>query len=128
MPARFSVRWIVSLVLTGVAAVTLSLSMGITGTDRWSPRPAAAAGGAPAQIQIKNFAFDPPVLTISAGQTLVWTNDDVVPHTATADTKAWNSGQVGPGHRYTVTLTKSGTYDYACTIHTFMHAKVVVTK
>jgi len=94
-----------------------------------SPGPTAAtAAAAPVQIEMKNFAFDPPAIAVKAGQTLTWTNGDVVPHTATAATKAWDSGQMAPGRSYAVTLTKPGTYEYACSNHPFMHAKVIVTK
>jgi len=87
----------------------------------------AAAGARPVQIQMKNFAFDPPAITVRAGQTLTWTNGDVVPHTATADGKTWDSGQMAPGRSYTVTVTKPGTYEYTCSNHPFMRAKVFVT-
>lgn len=123
---RFNIRRASARTLAGAAAVVLSFSTAIGGTGLPSPRIAAAAGAV--QVQMRNFAFDPPTITVTAGQTLVWMNDDVVPHTSTANAKAWDSGQVGPGHNYTVTLTKPGTYDYGCTIHTFMHAKVLVMK
>lgn len=126
MATRFNIHRAVPRTLVGAAAVALSFSAAIGGTVLPSPRTAAAAG--PVQIQMKNFAFDPPTITISAGQTLVWTNDDVVPHTSTANAKAWDSRHVDPGHSFKVTLTKPGMYDYGCSIHPFMHAKIVVMK
>jgi len=108
------------------AALLLPAAVGVT---VYSPHASAAAAGArPIQIQMKNFAFDPPAITIKAGQKLTWTNDDVVPHTSTADRKMWDSGQMAPGRSYTVTVTKPGTYEYACSVHPFMRAKVIVTK
>lgn len=112
-----------------VVAAALSVLTGIAGMAVSPPR--AAAAGAEArrvQIQMKNFAFDPAAITVRVGQTLVWTNADVVPHTATADQKAWDSGQMAPGRRFTVTATKPGTYEYTCSNHPFMHAKVIVTE
>src|SRR5579864_4019021 len=105
---------------------------GIVAAAWWLPpaaveATAATAAARPIQIQMKNFAFDPPVITIKAGQTLSWTNDDVVPHTATANGKTWDSGQMAPGRSYTVRVTKPGKYEYTCSNHPFMHAKVVVT-
>jgi amicyanin len=110
------------------AAATVSLLAGVLWATIPPGRTAAAGAAASVRIEMKNFAFDPPAIEVKAGQTLTWTNGDVVPHTATAATKAWDSGQMAPGRTYTVTLTKPGTYDYACSIHPFMHAKVVVTK
>ena len=46
----------------------------------------AQAGDTPAQthtILIKDFAFVPDHLIVSAGDTVVWKNEDIVPHTAT---------------------------------------------
>ena len=124
---KFYVR--VGVRTTGIVAAALSLLPVIVGATVSPPRAAAAAAGArPIQIEMKNFAFAPAATTIKAGQTLTWTNDDVVPHTATADQKAWDSGQMAPGRSYTVTVTKPGTYEYACSIHPFMHAKVIVTE
>src|SRR5579864_9692712 len=103
---------------------------GIVAAALWPPPAAVEATAATAAvrpIQMKNFAFDPPAITIKAGQTLSWTNDDVVPHTATADRHTWDSGQMAPGRSYTVTVTTPGTYEYTCSNHPFMRAKVIVT-
>ena len=112
----------------GFTVAALSLATGVAWTAVSPGRTAGASGVAPILIQMKNFAFDPPAIAVSVGQTLTWTNNDVVPHTATADEKFWDSGQMAPGLTYTVTVTKPGTYDYRCSIHPFMHAKVIVTK
>jgi plastocyanin len=88
----------------------------------------AATVGTGAQIRIKNFAFGPATTTLEAGQKLTWINDDPIPHTATAQDKQWDSGQVAPGKSFTVTITKPGIYVYTCLIHPFMQAKVIVTK
>jgi plastocyanin len=126
MTERFAWHGVLVWNVARVTAAALLVSTAVVWTAV-SPRRTAAAG-TPVQIQMKNFAFTPPVISVSAGQPLVWTNDDVVPHTTTAGKKAWNSGEVAPGHSYTVMLTKPGTYEYACTIHTFMHAKIIVTQ
>lgn len=89
---------------------------------------APQATGAGAQIHIKNFAYGPVTVTVGAGQKVTWVNDDAVPHTATAVGKQWDSGQLGPGGSFTVTMTKPGTYAYHCEVHPFMQAKVVVTQ
>jgi plastocyanin len=126
MRERFAWHSISARSVARVSAAALLVSTALLWTAV-SP-PSTAAAGTPVQIQMKNFAFAPQTISITVGQPLMWTNDDVVPHTTTANEKAWNSGEVAPGHNYTVMLTKPGTYDYACTIHTFMHAKIVVTK
>ena len=129
MTGNFRLRGTSGVRAAGVVAAALSLLAGVAWIAVSPPRaPAAAAAGGRVPIQMKNFAFDPAATTVRVGQTLSWTNDDVVPHTATADQKAWDSGQMAPGRSFTVTVTKPGTYGYTCANHPFMHAKVIVTK
>jgi plastocyanin len=89
--------------------------------------PAAPAAPAPAAVvKIAGFAFGPANLTVARGQTITWTNGDAVAHTITSDAKVWDSGPVGPGASFSVTLTEPGTYTYFCAIHPSMHGTVVV--
>lgn len=113
--------------VTLMAALLLVIGVAWTGV---SPRAAASANpvGTGVRIQVKNFAFEPAAITIKVGQKLTWTNDDVVPHTATADHNVWDSGQVAPGHSFTVTVIRPGMYEYTCLNHPFMHAKVIAVK
>jgi len=92
------------------------------------PAPPAKVGDV--QIHIRAFTFAAGTATVAAGHTVTWINDDVVPHTATAQTdhgKLWDTGQVVPGSSMTVTPSKPGTYVYQCDDHPFMRAKLVVT-
>lgn len=80
-------------------------------------------------VSIKNFAFAPSALTVKAGTTVTWTNQDSEAHTVTSrDTGgALHSAPLNPGQTYSYTFTTPGTYDYLCTIHPFMTATVTVT-
>jgi plastocyanin len=104
------------------------------GTDGFAARPlrpAPAPRVGDAQIRVRGFAFGRQKVTVAAGHTVTWINDDPVPHTATAQTthgKLWDSGQVVPGSSMTVTMSKPGTYVYQCDDHPFMRATVVVTR
>ncbi|MGW1003932.1 cupredoxin domain-containing protein [Streptomyces sp. NPDC002520] len=81
-------------------------------------------------VAIKNFAFSPATLKVTAGTTVTWTNQDTDAHTVTS------TGAGGPMHSpalathatYSYRFTKPGTYAYLCTIHPFMTAKVEVTR
>lgn len=77
-------------------------------------------------ITIQNFAFSPATITIPAGTTVTWTNQDTVAHTATSDTGAWDSGTLATGQSYSHTFDTPGTYPYHCTIHPFMKATIIV--
>jgi amicyanin len=91
--------------------------------------PQAAAPAAPvgnqAKVSITNFAFSPAVLTIKAGSTVTWTNNDIVAHTVTF-TDAANSPVLNHGDTFSRTFTAAGTYAYICSIHPFMHGTVNV--
>jgi len=83
------------------------------------------AGGTHA-VEIADFAFSPPILTITAGETVTWTNADPVVHTATSTSGAFDSGDLDQGESYSVTFTTPGTYDYLCTPHPTMTGSIVV--
>jgi plastocyanin len=70
--------------------------------------------------------FQPPTLTVTAGTTVTFGNNDVTTHTSVADGGAWSSGNISPGTMFSVTLNTKGTFTYHCTIHPFMNGTVVV--
>jgi amicyanin len=92
--------------------------------------PVAAGGNVPvtgqAKVSIANFAFEPATLTVKAGTTVVWTNNDVVAHTVSF-TDAANSPVLNHGDTFSRLFTAPGTFSYICSIHPFMHGTVVVT-
>lgn len=79
-----------------------------------------------AKIAIRNFAFVPATITIKKGETVTWTNEDSVGHTATALDGTFDSGILQQGKSFSFTFTKAGTFDYKCTPHPNMRGKVVV--
>ena len=94
-----------------------------------TPAEAPAPPAGPNAVDINNFAFTPATLTIPAGTTITWTNRDEEPHTVVSnDGSTFHSPGMGTGASYTVTFTNTGTFDYVCSIHPFMHGTVVVTK
>ena len=87
------------------------------------PAPAAAQ-----QVSIYNYKFDPEVLTVPAGTTVVWTNKDEVPHSVVSSDKRFTqSGGLDTGDHYSYTFTDAGSYEYFCSLHPFMKGKIVVT-
>jgi len=76
-------------------------------------------------VGIANFAFLPAALTIAAGETVTWVNQDAAPHSVQAkDGQA--SDVLAPGARYSRRFDKAGEFDYACSVHPYMTGKVVV--
>jgi plastocyanin len=84
------------------------------------------AGAVKVSAAINNFSFVPQILTINAGDTVVWTNNDSTAHTVTADAGAFNSPTIGNGGSFSFTFNTAGTYRYHCSIHPSMTGQVVV--
>ncbi|HEY8678630.1 MAG TPA: plastocyanin/azurin family copper-binding protein [Candidatus Dormibacteraeota bacterium] len=91
----------------------------------------ASAANAPAQIvSCAGFAgcFSPNPIRMTIGSTVSWTNTSTPPHTATADTGAWNTGTIASGGTSAaVSFNTVGTFAYHCAIHPTMHGSVIVT-
>ena len=82
---------------------------------------------AAASVSIKNMAFNPASLSLTAGATVTWTNSDTTIHTVTADDGSFNSGNIAIGATYSRVFNTAGIVSYHCTIHPEMTGKVVVT-
>lgn len=82
----------------------------------------AAAGGT---VRMAGLAFAPGTLTVAKGSTVVFDNDDTAPHTVTARSGGVDSGVLDPGKQFSVTVTDG--FDYFCSIHPSMTAKIAVT-
>ena len=66
-------------------------------------------------------------LMITLGTTVTWTNDDTaMPHTVTAVDGSFDSGQLAAGLTFSFTFDKPGEFEYFCTLHPWMRAKVEV--
>jgi plastocyanin len=87
--------------------------------------PAAARSAAPA-VFIKNDAFSPQILTVTSGQSVIFTNDDDDAHTVTANDGAFDSKGLDTNDVWRHTFSKPGSYRYFCELHPFMHGTIVV--
>lgn len=79
-----------------------------------------------ASVFIKNFAFNPATLTIKAGTTVTWTNNDPFPHQIKS--AAFNSSPLDQGSTFQFTFSALGQYDYSCAIHPSMKGKIIITQ
>jgi len=86
---------------------------------------AGSSGGK--EVAMKDIKFNPASVTVKAGQTVTWTNDDTVGHDVTGDD--FNSGDPGGlqnGDTFAHTFDTAGTFDYVCTVHPGMEGSVKV--
>jgi plastocyanin len=84
-----------------------------------------AAGGGGNLVGMAGLAFQPAELTVAKGTTVVFDNDDTAPHTVTARSGGTDSGVIDPGKSFSLVAAES--FDYFCSIHPSMTAKLVVT-
>jgi plastocyanin len=96
-----------------VAIATISLS-------------AVAARAADLEVKIDNFTFTPQRLTVKAGTTVTWTNEDDIPHTVASSTKAFKSKALDTDDKFSFTFTTPGSYEYFCSLHPHMTGAIVV--
>lgn len=75
-------------------------------------------------VIIEDYKYNPEEITIKSGETITWINKDSVRHTATGD--SFDSGLFGKDESFQQKFDESGTYDYICTPHPYMKAKVIV--
>ena len=89
----------------------------------------SSTGPAPASspsVSMAGRAFSPSTVTIAAGGSVTFRNDDDRAHTVTAKDGAFNSGTIGEGGSWKRTFKQAGTFSYLCAIHPEMTGKVVV--
>ena len=77
-------------------------------------------------IEIHKMKFQTKILDVKIGDTVTWINKDVVPHTATAKDKSWDSGRLKKGESFTLTITDETALDYFCFYHRQMKAALFI--
>ena len=77
-------------------------------------------------VNLSGYAFKPKTLTISAGDSVIWTNRDPAFHDVTSDTNLFNSGVMTTGKTFKYTFKESGTYQYHCESHPYMKGVISV--
>jgi plastocyanin len=91
---------------------------------------AAACGGGGAgpevrRVEIHGFRYAPDTVAAAQGDTVVWTNRDLVAHTANR-AGGWNTGAIAAGAEGRIVAGAPGTYTYVCAYHPTMRATLRV--
>ena len=95
-----------------------------------APLLAASANRAAAathQVEIKGFKYKPAALQVAAGDSVVFTNKDGAPHTATALDGSFNTGTLKKGKSGTITVAAAGTFKYKCKFHPKMKGEITAS-
>ena len=94
---------------------------------------APAASAAPGTVLLTGFAFAPATVSVAAGSTLAFTNQDSVKHqlvegeNGTPASASAPQSPVAPGQTVSIPFSKAGSLTITCTIHPSMNLKVTVT-
>ncbi len=77
-------------------------------------------------VEIRQLKFEPAELTVAVGDTVVWINRDIVPHTVSALDAEWSSGELKKDESWQWIARTRGTTRYYCEYHPTMRANLVV--
>jgi plastocyanin len=77
-------------------------------------------------VLMKTVGFQPAELTVNRGDTIVWKNEDIVPHSATARDASWDSKAINPDSSWRLVAEKPGRHDYYCVFHPTMRGTIEV--
>ena len=78
-------------------------------------------------VTIKDFAFTPADLTINAGDTVTWVNEDRARHSAWDDSgNAFDTGLLGQGDSASLTFNGQGSFSYRCRPHGNMRGTITI--
>jgi plastocyanin len=104
--------------ILAVAAAVIVCVIGLATDERPSPKTYT--------VTMENMRFQPETLTVTRGDTIVWVNKDLVPHTATSKAGGFDSEVIQAEKSWRFTVQKKGDFAYVCTFHPTMTAMLRV--
>ncbi len=78
-------------------------------------------------VEITNFEFKPAAIKVKKGDTVVFINRDIVPHTATADDGSWDTGSITTGESQEIIISENMTSSFYCFYHQAMKGSFTST-
>jgi plastocyanin len=87
-----------------------------------------ASSGSGTRVAMKDLKFIPADLTVDAGETVTWVNEESVPHNVVnaEEGQEPKSELFGEGGTYEFTPREPGKIEYVCTIHPGMEGTLTV--
>lgn len=79
-------------------------------------------------VVIENMVFNPKEIAVHAGDTIVWINKDLVPHTATGIDNTMESGSISAGSKWSTRIKNEMVGDYRCSFHPTMTGSITLAK
>jgi len=106
----------VLLLIVPIVAVVAIVATATLGSDSGDAQATQRAN----EVVIKDFAYAPDPLPVSAGGTVIVRNLDDAAHTVTADDDSFDTGDMAGGSTKRFVVDEPGRYAYHCTIHDYM--------
>jgi plastocyanin len=116
----------VSWTRTRTLGITLALTAAMVPFATCSGASAAKAAAHTGTVTMDGTTYTPKTLTVKLGDSVVWTNKDPFPHTATSRSQVFDSKPIMPGKSFTFTPRTRGDFPYVCTLHPTMKGTVHV--
>jgi plastocyanin len=85
-----------------------------------------SAFAATTNVSITSTGFVPESITVTVGDTVVWTNNDTTDHTATDDELTWDTDIIDPALTGSQVFNTAGTYTYSDTIDPTLTGTIIV--
>ena len=105
------------------ASVSLLVLLALVSS--FTPAPAAQKKSpATYNVAIKDFKFQPEKLEVEVDDTVIWTNEDIVPHIVTAE--KFKSKSMDKGESWSLKVKQKGDFPYICRFHPTMKAELIV--
>jgi plastocyanin len=115
----------------GLPLAAVLSSLALAGTVLAGCAGSGAASAAPVATDHvdlpRSYKFAPTAITVTAGTTVTWTNNDNFTHSVELDGVAAPGKVIHPGESTTESFDKTGTFHYVCAFHPNMAGTVVVT-
>lgn len=109
------------MVAAALAAATLAVSPNMaSAADDTTPRRHV--------VEIQKLKFVPAMLEVSPGDTIVWVNKDIVPHTITATDKSWDSKTIKKAGEWQMVVEADTPGSYLCRFHPVMKAQFSIVQ
>jgi plastocyanin len=121
---KFSILLVIILVCTAIICGCSVPSSSSSQPSAPASQPALVQSAAPASngivknVFIEQRAFDPDIITISAGTTVTWTNEDPISHRVVhlpelpGDKELFHSEPFSKGETFSYTFQRAGRYYY----------------
>jgi len=107
--------------------LTAAAEPGAAERERDSEGKRKARASATKTVTIKDFEFSPRTVTVQPGDTVSWVNNGPSGHSATAEDDSFDTGVMDEGESGSHRFENAGSFDYICTPHPNMKAKVIVS-